>query len=199
MSRKRYFNEQANTWDEKFHTPNLSSLLEKLVLQFGLEQGQNILDVGTGTGVLITYLIRAVGPDGSVTALDYSEKMINICKTKHSHLKNLRIKLGNIEETTFSTESFDAVICFGVFPHLENKQKALRNINRILKPDGKLIIAHALSSEELKTHHNNASSTVMHDVLPEEVEMKKLLEKTGFTQISIKDEPGCYLCIAHKA
>jgi len=199
MSRKTYFNKAADSWDKRFQTPKLSSFLEKLVPQFGLEQGQNILDVGTGTGILIPYLIKAVGPDGSVTAVDYSEKMIRICRTKHSHLKNVSIKLGNIEETAFPTESFDAVICFGVFPHLENKQKTLQNINRMLKPSGKLVIAHALSSEELKTHHNNASSTVMHDVLPEEAEMKKLLEQTGFTRISIKDEPGCYLCIAHKA
>ena len=199
MSKKTYFNKAADSWDKRFHTPTLSSFLEKLVPQFGLEAGQNILDVGTGTGVLIPYLTRAVGPAGSVTAVDYSENMIKIGKTKHSHLKNVSIKLGNIEETAFPTESFDAVICFGVFPHLENKEKALRNINHILKSSGKLVIAHALSSEELKTHHNNASSTVMHDVLPEEAEMKKLLEQTGFTEISIKDEPGCYLCIAHKA
>lgn len=199
MSRKTYFNKAADSWDKRFCTPTLSSFLEKLVPQFGLEAGQNILDVGTGTGVLIPYLVRAVGPAGSVTAVDYSENMIKICKTKHSHLKNLSIKIGNIEETAFPTESFDAVICFGAFPHLENKEKALQNINRILKSSGKLVIAHALSSEELKTHHNNASSTVMHDVLPEEAEMKKLLEQTGFAEISSKDEPGCYLCIAHKA
>ena len=199
MSRKTYFNKAADSWDKRFQTPKLSSFLEKLVPQFGLEQGQNILDVGTGTGVLIPHLIRAVGPDGSVTAIDYSEKMIQVCRTKHSHLKNVNIELKNIEEDALLTESFDAVICFGVFPHLENKEKALRNINRILKSSGKLVIAHALSSEELKTHHNNASSTVMHDVLPEEAEMKKLLKQTGFTETSIKDEPGCYLCIAHKA
>lgn len=199
MSKKTYFNKAADSWDKRFHTPTLSSFLEKLVPQFGLEAGQNILDVGTGTGVLIPYLIREVGPAGSVTAVDYSENMIKICRTKHSHLKNLSIKIGNIEETAFPTESFDAVICFGAFPHLENKEKALQNINHILKSSGKLVIAHALSSEELKTHHNNASSAVVHDMLPEEAEMKKLLEQTGFAEISSKDEPGCYLCIAHKA
>jgi ubiquinone/menaquinone biosynthesis C-methylase UbiE len=199
MSRKAYFNKAADSWDKRFQTPKLSSFLEKLVPQFGLEAGQNILDVGTGTGILIPYLIRAVGPSGSVTAVDYSENMIQICKTKHSHLNNVSVELKDIEEDTFPTESFDAVICFGVFPHLENKEKALRNINRMLKPDGKLVIAHALSSEELKAHHNNASSVVTHDMLPEKAEMTQLLEQTGFTRISIKDEPGCYLCITHKA
>ena len=199
MSKKTYFNEKADTWEKRFCTPTLSSFLEKLVPQFGLEAGQNILDVGTGTGVLIPYLTRAVGPAGSVTAVDYSEKMIKICRTKHSHLKNVNLELKNIEEDAFSTESFDAVICFGVFPHLENKEKALRNINRTLKLGGKLVIAHALSSEELKAHHNNASSAVVHDMLPEKAEMTQLLEQSGFAKISIKDEPGCYLCIAYKA
>jgi len=199
MSRKTYFNKAADSWDKRFHTPNLSSFLEKVVPQFGLEPGQSILDVGTGTGVLIPYLIQAVGPAGSVTAIDYSENMIQICKTKHSHLKNVTVELKNIEEDAFPTESFDSVICFGLFPHLENKEKALQNINHTLKPSGKLVIAHALSSEELKAHHNNASSAVVHDMLPEEAEMTQLLEQTGFTGISIKDEPGCYLCIAHKA
>jgi len=199
MSRKAYFNEEANTWDERFHTPNLSSFLEKLVPQFGLEPGENILDVGTGTGILIPYLIREVGPAGSVTAIDCSENMIQICKTKHSHLKNVSVELKNIEEDAFPTESFDAVICFGLFPHLENKEKALQNMNHILKPGGTLIIAHALSSEELKAHHNSASSSVVHDVLPEETEMTQLLEQTGFAEIRIKDEPGCYLCVARKS
>jgi len=199
MSRKTYFNKAANSWDKRFHTPRLSSFLEKLVTQFGLEHGQNILDVGTGTGVLIPYLIKEVGPAGSVTAIDYSENMIQICKTKHSHLKNVNVELKDIEEDAFPTESFDAVICFGVFPHLENKEKALRNINHLLKADGTLIIAHALSNEELKAHHNIASSAVVHDMLPEKAEMTQLLEQTGFAEISIKDEPGCYLCIANKA
>ena len=199
MSKKAYFNEQANSWDERFFTPKLSSFLEKFVPQFGLEAGQKILDVGTGTGVLIPYLIRAVGPSGSVTAVDYSEKMVQICKTKHSHIKNVSIKVGNIEEDAFPTESFDAVICFGVFPHLENKEKALRNINHTLKPCGKLVITHALSSEELKAHHKKVSEHVAHSVLPEKTEMTKLLEQTGFTRISIKDEPGCYLCVTYKA
>jgi demethylmenaquinone methyltransferase/2-methoxy-6-polyprenyl-1,4-benzoquinol methylase len=199
MNAKDYFDKAAETWDQRFHTHKLSKFLEKLVPQFGMEAGQKVLDVGTGTGILIPYLTKEVGLDGSVTAIDFSEKMAQKCKAKHSHLRNFTVKVGNIQEATFPPEHFDAVVCFGVFPHLRNKEKALQNINRILKTGGKLIIAHALSSEELKAHHNSASSAVMHDVLPEKAEIKKLLEQTGFTEISIKDEPGLYLCIAYKS
>jgi demethylmenaquinone methyltransferase/2-methoxy-6-polyprenyl-1,4-benzoquinol methylase len=144
-------------------------------------------------------LVREVGESGSVTAVDFSENMVKVCKTKHSHLKNVTVELKNIEEDAFPPESFDAVTCFGMFPHLENKQKVLQNMNCALKLGGKLVIAHALSSEELKTHHHKASSAVVHDMLPEMPEMKQLLEQTGFMEISIKDEPGLYLCTARKS
>jgi ubiquinone/menaquinone biosynthesis C-methylase UbiE len=199
MSAKEYFDKAASTWDERFITPSLSSFLAKLVPQFGLKAGQSVLDVGTGTGVLIPYLIRAVGPSGSVTAIDYSEKMVQTCNRKHLHIKNVSIKVGNIEEDAFQPETFDAVVCFGVFPHLENKEKALQNISSLLKQGGKLVIAHTLSSEELKAHHKKVSTHVAHDVLPEKAEMTQLLEQTGFRGIGITDEPGYYLCIAHKA
>lgn len=199
MDRKEYFNEHASSWDQKFCSPHLTSFLEKLVPQFGLTSGQKVLDVGTGTGVLIPYLVKEVGPSGSVTAVDFSENMAKVCRAKHSHFKNVTVELKNIEEDAFSPESFDAVVCFGVFPHLENKQKVLQNICQMLKPAGALIISHALSSQELKKHHNNAASAVVHDMLPDAAEMEQLLEQAGFTRISIKDEPGLYLCTAHKA
>jgi demethylmenaquinone methyltransferase/2-methoxy-6-polyprenyl-1,4-benzoquinol methylase len=198
MNAKDYFDNAANSWDGRFCTSRLLSFLEKLVPQFGIEAGQAVLDVGTGTGVLIPYLAKAVGPSGSVTAIDFSEKMVQACKTKYSHVKNVKIKVGNIEDAAFPVESFDAVICFGVFPHLEHKEKALQNISKMLKPSGKLVIAHALSSEELKVHHKKVSEHVAHATLPENAEMIQLLEKAGFANIRIKDEPGCYLCVALK-
>ena len=198
MSRKEFFNWAAETWDERFSSPSLASFLEKFVSQFGLKAGQTVLDVGTGTGVLVPYLVKEVGASGSVTAIDFSENMVQKCKTKYGHLENVTVEVKNIEEDDFPPESFDAVVCFGVFPHLENKKKVLKNINCMLKPAGTLVIAHALSSEEIRAHHKNASSVVCRDVLPEVAEMKPLLENAGFLGISIKDEPGCYLCIARK-
>ena len=72
-------------------------------------------------------------------------------------------------------------------------------MNHTLRRGGILIIAHALSSKELKHHHNNASLHVANDVLPKEAEMTQLLEQMGFVEIRIKDEPRCYLCVARKS
>ena len=198
MNTKDYFDKAADTWDTKYLTPSLHSFLEKLVPQFNITTGQAVLDVGTGTGVLIPYLVKAVGPIGSVTAIDLSEKMVQACKAKYANVKNVEIKVGNIEDTAFPPETFDAVTCFGVFPHLENKEKALKNIISMLKRGGKLVIAHALSSEELKAHHKKVSKHMEHAALPEHEDMIRLLEQAGFVNVQIRDEPGCYLCTARK-
>jgi len=198
MNAKHYFDNAADTWDDRFQTPKLLSFLENLVPQFDLKTGQHVLDAGTGTGVLIPHLTKAVGSSGSVTAIDFSEKMVQKCKTKYSRFKNVTIKVGNIEDAAFPPESFDAAICFGVFPHLENKEKALQNINTMLKPDGKLVIAHALSSKELKAHHQKVSEHVAYSTMLKKTEMIQLLKQTGFVEFHIKDEPGCYLCVARK-
>ena len=199
MSRQKYFNQLADSWDKRFLTEALSTFLEQIVPTFGLLPGQKILDVGTGTGILIPFLLKAVGPTGQVSAIDYAEKMVKICKAKYAHLPNVTFTVQQVETLDFPSQTFDAVTCFGLFPHLENKEKALRQLNRILKTNGKLIIAHALSSREIKAHHHNASSVVAKDILPTAAMMKKLLKQAGFEKINIIDKPGQYFNLSIKA
>lgn len=199
ISRQEFFNQTANTWDKKFYTPKLIDFLEQTVPKFNLMPGQKILDLGTGTGILIPFLLKAVGYAGSITAVDYAEKMIEICKAKYGHFPNVTLVVQRAENLMFQPELFDAITCFGLFPHFENKKQALSQMNRVLKPDGKLIIAHALSSCEIRNHHHNASLAVARDILPEEAEMKELLKQAGFRKIEITDMPGCYFCLSNKS
>lgn len=198
MRRKAYFNKVAGIWDQKYCTPELESFLMKFVPQFGLKAGQSVLDVGTGTGILIPFLINAVGPSGSITAIDYAENMVQICKTKCSHLRNVSVKLRDIEEPGLPLRHYDAITCFGLFPHIVDKGKVLCHMNQLLKSGGKLIIAHALSSAEIRMRHKIATSPVIYDALPEKHEMKWLLKQAGFVNIHIEDEPGRYLCTSTK-
>jgi ubiquinone/menaquinone biosynthesis C-methylase UbiE len=198
MNRQEFFNTSAVTWDKRFQTQELLSFLEQLVPKFRLKRGQRIIDVGTGTGILVPFLLKAVGSTGHVTAIDYAEKMVKICKAKYAQYPNVSIAVQWVENLQFPSGSFDAITCFGLFPHLENKETALAQMNRVLKPGGRLIIAHALSSREIKAHHNNASTVVAHDVLPTATVMKKLLTQAGFGKIHILDKPGQYLNLSFK-
>jgi ubiquinone/menaquinone biosynthesis C-methylase UbiE len=197
MSRQEFFNDAAATWDQRFQSRELTEFLSQLVSTFNLKTGQKILDVGTGTGILVPFLLEAVGPAGHVTAVDYAEKMVGVCKSKYAHLSNVSFEVQRVEKLDFPSASFDAVTCFGLFPHLENKAAALRQLNRVLKPGGKLIIAHALSSAEIEMHHRNAP-VVAHDTLPDEWEMRRLLRQAGFAVVYISDSPGRYVCLSTK-
>jgi ubiquinone/menaquinone biosynthesis C-methylase UbiE len=198
VSRREFFNEIADTWYKRFQTQDLTKFLEQLVPTLGLLPGQKVLDVGAGTGILIPFLLQAVGPTGLVVAVDFAEKMANICKAKYANSPNVSVQVQEAEKLEFPSQTFDAVICFGSFPHIENKEESLQRLNQVLKTDGKLIIAHALSSQEIEAHHHNTSTAVSHDVLPERTEMKHLLKEAGFFGICIVDKPGRYICTSNK-
>jgi len=196
--RQAYFNQAAENWDKEFDNPRLQAFLEQFVPSFGLLPGQRVLDVGTGTGILIPFLHRALGSKGHITAIDYAQNMVDICRIKHAHLSNVSVIVANSENLQFPDASFDAITCFGLFPHLDNKKATLNQFHRVLKSRGKLIIAHALSSAEIRSHHTNAPPAVANDVLPTETEMRKLLQQAGFTEIQIVDKQGSYLCTSTK-
>jgi demethylmenaquinone methyltransferase/2-methoxy-6-polyprenyl-1,4-benzoquinol methylase len=148
--RQEIFDQAAKNWDKECDNPKLQSFLEQFVPSFGLSAGQNVLDVETGTGILIPFLHRAGGSKGHITAIDCAQKMVEICKTKYAHLPNVLVMVADAENLDFLDSSFDAVTCFGVFPHLDSKKVALKHFHRVLKSKGRLVIAHALSSAEIK-------------------------------------------------
>ena len=104
LSRKAYFNEKAEHWDKEFYTPELVARLEELAPKFGIRHGQKILDAGTGTGVLIPFLLRAIGATGSITAIDYAENMVKVFKNKFSKIKKSWDLLNKEENFPFLVE-----------------------------------------------------------------------------------------------
>jgi ubiquinone/menaquinone biosynthesis C-methylase UbiE len=198
-ARQAFFNQAAKKWNKKYDNPKLRTFLKHFLPSFGITFAQSVLDVGTGTGFLIPFLLEAVNSEGHITAIDYAQNMVNICNAKYGHLPNLSIMVANAEELPFPDASFDAVVCFGVFPHLDSKKVALKQFHRVLKSKGKLIIAHALSRKEIENHHQNAPQPVCNDVLPNTKGMQKQLQGAGFTRIRIYDKQGSYLCTATKA
>jgi ubiquinone/menaquinone biosynthesis C-methylase UbiE len=197
MDKKTFFNELAADWDQRFYSPEMKERLSQLVLIFHLRPASLLLDVGGGTGGIIPYLLHAVGPKGRIWSVDFAEKMVEIGKKKFSSEPRVSFELASVESLPFDGEFFDHVVCFGAFPHFEDKEQALKEMHRVLRRGGTLIIAHALSSEEIRAHHKGASP-VSQDFLPEEMEMKRLMANTGFHVARLIDRPKCYVCEGSK-
>lgn len=193
MDRKTFFNEMAASWDERFYTGELLNRLSNIVSEFRVARGERILDVGTGTGGIIPYLLDASAPDGTIHAVDYAPEMIRIAQKKFYGRSRVTFHVTAVESLPFEDLFFDRIICFGAFPHFEDKTTALNEMHRVLKRCGKLIIAHALSSAEIKNHHRKAEP-VKDDCLPEETTMRRLLRDAGFVVTRLLDQPGLYIC-----
>jgi len=113
---------------------------KKAVLLSGIQDGDRVLDVCTGTGELAFLLARKVGPGGTVTGVDFCEEMINRAREKTGHRHpNLSYILSDAKKLPFHDSTFDAVtVAFGM-RNIPDTILALQEIKRVLKPGGRFV------------------------------------------------------------
>lgn len=101
-----------------------------------IQDSHTVLDVACGTGVLATAILERVGSNGSVFGIDVNEGMLNIARSKSSRIV---WKESPAELLPFEDSSFDRVVCqFGLM-FFQNQEKSLREMMRVLRPDGLLV------------------------------------------------------------
>jgi ubiquinone/menaquinone biosynthesis C-methylase UbiE len=192
---RSYFNNKADIWDEKIAEKDRVKLND-MTDNLEIEPGATVLDVGTGTGIFVPFLLKVIGPGGKLVCLDSAEKMIEIARKK-KFKGNIEYICADIHSTDFENEVFDAVVCYSSFPHFHNKSRALKEINRVLKKGGKLFICHTSSRFDINTIHQQIQE-VRNDLIPDKEEMRSLLLSAGFDDIEIHDEASSYFAKAEK-
>lgn len=105
------------------------------------EKGDHVIDVCCGTGDWTISLAEAVGPEGSVVGLDFSDNMLKIANSKKeaSQLENVILVNGDAMSIPYEEGSFDrATIGFGL-RNVPDYLTVLKEINRVLRPGGTLV------------------------------------------------------------
>ena len=95
-----------------------------------------MLELACGTGIVTRHLFDRIGPSAKLTATDLNDAMIDYARTKFAPETSVEWKQADATELPFADRSFDAAICqFGLmfFP---DKEKAVRETYRVLKPGG---------------------------------------------------------------
>ncbi len=108
-----------------------------------VQPGQHILDLGCGTASL-TLLIKQAQPDAEVIGIDGDEKVLMLARQKASQSGMvIALDQGMVYDLPYPDNSFDHVFSSLLFHHLsrENKLRALREVFRVLRPDGQLHVA----------------------------------------------------------
>ncbi|MFA6257547.1 MAG: class I SAM-dependent methyltransferase [Candidatus Paceibacterota bacterium] len=111
---------------------------------FGLREDSIVADLGAGTGYYSVALGELV-PKGKVYAVELQKDFLDTIKRKISelHLDNVEIILGDVEKlggTKIGDGIADAVIASNILFQVENKEKFIEEIKRILKPKGKILL-----------------------------------------------------------
>lgn len=126
----------AENYDElsDYQFDNGRHLMEYLDIQ----PNATVLDIGCGTGRLGLHVAERLGPDGRFIGIDPLEERIRIANSKRKPA-NARFEVGTGEDLGFlDCESVDVVYLSAVFHWITAKEKALREIARVLKPGGRV-------------------------------------------------------------
>ena len=118
---------------------------EKIIEQFQLGEGMHVADLGVGSGVYTFAAARSVGETGVVYACDLQKELIQKVQAEavHKKLSNVHTMWTDLEEergTTLADASVHAVIAANILFQIEHKERFLKEIVRILRPMGKLLI-----------------------------------------------------------
>ena len=116
-----------------------------------VDRGETVLDIGSGGGLDSLVAARMVGSGGKVVGLDLSPDMVARAyeNLKQTDLTNVAFQEFSGEDLPFPDGSFDVVISNGVFNLIPAKGRMLKEACRVLKPDGRLLIADQVLSGAL--------------------------------------------------
>ena len=192
---RAYFNEKAATWDETVAEKDMTKL-ERIAERLDIEPASVVLDIGTGTGVFVPYLLNRIGKHGRLFALDFAEEMLKRARAKGFD-GSIDYLCADVTNIPIGDEIFDAIVCYSSFPHFQDKLGAFAEMNRVIKTGGKLFICHTSSRATINGIHREIP-IVQNDVIPNEDKMQTMLSAAGFTEIKIHDNSQSYLASAKK-
>jgi len=109
------------------------------VLAVRLRPGHAVLDVGCGTGAITSGIAKAVGPQGYVVGVDRDPGLLEIARTEHGSLSNLRFELGDATNVRFRPQ-FDIVTAARTLQWIADPGLAVLNMRQAANPAGLLVV-----------------------------------------------------------
>ncbi|MGO4430123.1 class I SAM-dependent methyltransferase, partial [Streptomyces sp. MCAF7] len=134
-----FFTPRAAEWDTRF--PDDGPAYAAAVADLGLRPGDAVLDAGCGTGRALPALRAAVGPTGTVLGADATPAMLSAAVHADRH-RDAALALTDVTRLPLRDSCLDAVFGAGLISHLPEPEAGLRELARVVRPQGRLALFH---------------------------------------------------------
>ncbi len=172
---------------------------KRLLDEVTLKSGQIVLDIATGPGTVARLAAARIGSQGHVFAIDLSKPMLDVARAKPAPARAARIEYLQSQAAPLpgSSDIFDAVFCHQGMQFFPNRLAALREMHRVLKPNGRAAIAVWAELERnqiFAAYHTALRATVPEELAslmaapfswPDGEALQHLAEEAGFRQVRL--------------
>jgi ubiquinone/menaquinone biosynthesis C-methylase UbiE len=197
---KHEFDNWAKSYDRSIvrhllFDPSYRMFMEELYRwRRDMDESFDLLDLGCGTGTWTAMVAGSPLPSRNVVGLDYSFSMAQVAHAKAKQIGEGAPEFvhGDSEHLPFADQSFDVVTCSNSFHHYPHQQAAIREMHRILRPGGRLMLIDGFRDNVIgwfvfdviiTTMESRPEAKVYH--APYSV-MRKYFEEAGFSDIRQK-------------
>ena len=138
---------QTTTWNQMAdlyateNAPRMVPVADRVIAHAALREGEHVLDVGTGTGIVVDRAAVSVGLGGHVTGIDISPEMLALAEDtlEAGGLVNVSLREGGAESIPADDNIFDVVLASLSLMYVVDRSAAAREIVRVLRPGGRMV------------------------------------------------------------
>lgn len=185
-----FFTPRAADWEARF--PDDGPVYAAAVADLGLRAGDAVLDAGCGTGRALPALRAAVGPAGTVLGADATPAMLDTARRAGRH-RDAALVLADVTRLPLRAGCLDAVFGAGLISHLPDPEAGLRELARVVRPQGLLALFHPVGRAALAARKGFA---ITPGDLRAEPNLRPLLARSGWALTSYTDRDTRFLALA---
>lgn len=134
-------NSVASAYDNVLVPVLFESWAARLIEEYGPWEGGHVLDLATGSGIFAQLVAGQVGPGGMVLGVDINSEMLALAKKRCAGLTpEVKFIESPASPLEISSDSVDVVVCQQGFQFFPDKDAAAREMHRVLREEGKVVI-----------------------------------------------------------
>jgi ubiquinone/menaquinone biosynthesis C-methylase UbiE len=150
--------------------------IDEVLAVLKLKPGDNVADIGSGTGAFSLPFAKAVAPSGKVYAVDIDPGLLDYIaqKAKKENVANIQTVKGEFSDPKLPNHDVDLAFFHDVLHHIQNRQAYLKALGTYIKPTGRIALIE-MNRDDPKTPHRNSP-----EMLLSKDEVKNWMAAAGF-------------------